>query len=66
MFDFKDKEMFLYAGVMVVVAIIFALMSHFCYTYSDFSGNNAEVTPLDARDEEDEFDIKKSISSTHL
>ncbi|XP_047139390.1 peptide transporter family 2 isoform X1 [Hydra vulgaris] len=60
-----DKEMFLYAGVMVVVAFIFALMSCFYYTYSDFSGNKTEVNPLDAL-EEDELELKKSVSSTHL
>ena len=39
--------MFAYGGIMVVVAIIFAIMSYF-YTYSDFSGRNKQTAPKPA------------------
>lgn len=60
--------MFLYGGVMLVVALIFAIMSYF-YTYSDFSGN--EIASIEPRDEQEmqEKNINNSESTdsmTHL
>ena len=50
--------MFLYGGIMLVVALIFALMAYF-YTYSDFSGNTKSTVSLDAKED-------KESSSSHL
>jgi len=59
--------MFLYGGVMLVVAFIFAVMSYF-YTYSDFSGNAIPVEAID--DEQTEMKEKEmkngDDSTTHL
>ena len=57
--------MFLFGGIMLVVAIIFAIMSYM-YTYSDFSGNTKPATPEDAEDELKKLDFNRSDSSTHL
>jgi len=46
-FSSVEEEMFAYGGIMVVVAIIFAIMSYF-YTYSDFSGRNKQTAPKPA------------------
>ena len=64
---FQEKEMFLYGGVMLVVAIIFAIMSYF-YTYSDYSGNATKPEPVDETELE-EKKLKNSESTdsmTHL
>ena len=57
--------MFLFGGIMLVVAIIFAIMSYM-YTYSDFSGNVEPATPEDAEDELKKPEFNRSDSSTHL
>ncbi|XP_066930384.1 solute carrier family 15 member 2-like isoform X2 [Clytia hemisphaerica] len=65
--DGVEKEMFLYGGVMLVVAIIFAIMSYF-YTYSDYSGNATKPEPVDET-ELKEKNLKNSESTdsmTHL
>ena len=54
--------MFLYGGIMLVVALIFALMAYF-YTYSDFSGNTQSPVPLDAKEDKEMEGVN---SSSHL
>ncbi|XP_057300267.1 peptide transporter family 1-like isoform X1 [Hydractinia symbiolongicarpus] len=61
--DGVEKEMFLYGGIMLVVAFIFAVMSYF-YTYSDFSGN-ITTNPADEKEIE-ESKLNSADSTTHL
>ena len=63
---FQEKEMFLYGGVMLVVALVFAIMSYF-YTYSDFSGNATEVKPAEENEMKENIQSSESTDSmTHL
>lgn len=58
--------MFLYGGVMLVVALVFAIMSYF-YTYSDFSGNATAVQPLEENEMKEKLqNSETSDSMTHL
>lgn len=41
------QEMFLYAGLMLIVAFVFAVQGYY-YVYTDYSGNENEPTPEDA------------------
>ena len=58
--------MFLYGGVMLVVALVFAIMSYF-YTYSDFSGNTVSVQPIEENEMKENLQTSESTDSmTHL